>query len=119
MSGGDRHLVFKAYVPKSERSNKSSHMKQTEYNTGPWTDEEHDAFLRGYNAVGRQWKRIASSYVKTRDRRQVSSHAQKYFQRLKQESGGNGGGAHGGIHGGGSSTMVQASTPTSPTTSDQ
>jgi SHAQKYF class myb-like DNA-binding protein len=78
-------LVFKPYVHKTERTNKLP-QKPTDYNTGPWTDEEHEAFLRGYKEVGRQWKQIATNYVKTRDRRQVSSHAQKYFQRLHQDA---------------------------------
>jgi SHAQKYF class myb-like DNA-binding protein len=52
---------------------------------GDWTEEEHDRFLKGYNEVGCQWKIVAEQYVKTRDRRQTSSHAQNFLKKLKKE----------------------------------
>ena len=49
-----------------------------------WTKEEHFLFLGGLAQHGRgSWKQIAS-VVQTRSPTQVQSHAQKYFQRQKQ-----------------------------------
>jgi len=52
-------------------------------NTGRWTDQEHQAFLRGLNEHGtRHWTDIAN-VVKTRTVVQVRTHAQKYFKKFK------------------------------------
>ena len=48
-------------------------------NTGPWTDEEHEAFLAGHSAYGNSWKRISTEFVPTRDAKQIGSHALNYF----------------------------------------
>ncbi|CAA7392055.1 unnamed protein product [Spirodela intermedia] len=49
-------------------------------NSGPWTEEEHKAFLEGLAEKGmRNWRAISSEFVKTRTTKQVMSHAQKYF----------------------------------------
>ena len=71
-------------VPKKKqrKSNKSSPKEgQT---TGRWTDEEHQAFLRGLHTYGREWKKVAS-HIPTRSSAQVRSHAQKYFSKLQKE----------------------------------
>jgi hypothetical protein len=34
---------------------------------GQWSEEEHDLFLKGYQALGNQWAIISKCYVKTRD----------------------------------------------------
>ncbi|KAL9184927.1 hypothetical protein ACHAXT_002704 [Thalassiosira profunda] len=47
--------------------------------TGPWTDEEHEAFLEGHRLCGNRWKRISAEFVPTRDPKQVGSHALNYF----------------------------------------
>lgn len=51
--------------------------KRNKFKHGAWSKEEHDSFLRGLNECGHCWKKIASEYVKTRDRSQIASHAQK------------------------------------------
>lgn len=53
-----------------------------------WTEEEHDAFLRGYEACGSKWTRISQEYVKTRTPCQVQSHGQKHveFERRRRSS---------------------------------
>eukprot|EP00002_Diphylleia_rotans_P032427 TRINITY_DN6807_c0_g1_i1.p1 TRINITY_DN6807_c0_g1~~TRINITY_DN6807_c0_g1_i1.p1 ORF type:complete len:226 (+),score=57.48 TRINITY_DN6807_c0_g1_i1:290-967(+) len=51
----------------------------------PWSDEEHELFLKGLEQYGRgEWTLIAKNLIKTRTPSQVASHAQKYFKR--QES---------------------------------
>ena len=52
--------------------------------TGRWTEEEHQAFLRGLHTYGREWKKVAS-HIPTRTSAQVRSHAQKYFAKLQKE----------------------------------
>lgn len=49
---------------------------------GPWTDKEHEDFLRGYKEVGKKWTIIANNYVKTRNGQQVACHGQKYLKKL-------------------------------------
>lgn len=46
---------------------------------GPWTEEEHAAFLEGHARYGNRWKRIATECVPTRDAKQIGSHALNYF----------------------------------------
>ncbi|KAG5188176.1 hypothetical protein JKP88DRAFT_155917, partial [Tribonema minus] len=50
-------------------------------NTGRWTYSEHCLFLKGLDAHGKAWKKIAS-LIKTRTVVQIRTHAQKYFQKL-------------------------------------
>ncbi|KAF6990347.1 hypothetical protein CFC21_007549 [Triticum aestivum] len=50
-----------------------------------WTDDEHMLFLQGLGAYGRgKWKEISTHFVTTKTPVQVSSHAQKYFRRIKK-----------------------------------
>eukprot|EP01080_Neovahlkampfia_damariscottae_P008230 gene8230-55_t len=54
--------------------------KQSQFNNGHWSTEEHENFLKGFKACGRQWAQIAKEYVKTRSRIQVISHAQQFIK---------------------------------------
>ena len=47
--------------------------------TGPWSDEEHEAFIEGYKKYGNKWTKISTDYVPTRDAKQIGSHALNYF----------------------------------------
>ncbi|CAM9923221.1 unnamed protein product, partial [Pylaiella littoralis] len=44
-----------------------------------WTKEEHDNFLEGIKACGRDWAAISGRYVPSRTVTQIRTHAQKYF----------------------------------------
>lgn len=50
-------------------------------NTGRWTREEHNLFLKGLEMHGKGWKKIAS-LIKSRTVVQIRTHAQKYFLKM-------------------------------------
>lgn len=52
--------------------------------TGRWTAEEHQSFLRGLAAYGREWVKVAL-HIPSRSSSQVRSHAQKYFSKMQRE----------------------------------
>jgi SHAQKYF class myb-like DNA-binding protein len=52
--------------------------------SGRWTQAEHEAFLKGLNIYGREWKKVALQ-ISTRTPAQIRSHAQKYFAKLSRE----------------------------------
>ena len=51
-------------------------------NTGRWSEEEHELFLRGYNKYGRDWVVIRELFVTTRTDTQIRTHAQKFFKNV-------------------------------------
>ena len=57
--------------------------KQTKYNSGRWTQEEHLKFIDGILEYGNEWKKV-QSLIKTRSSTQARSHAQKFFLRIKK-----------------------------------
>mmetsp|Transcript_21907 Transcript_21907/g.41062 ORF Transcript_21907/g.41062 Transcript_21907/m.41062 type:complete len:332 (+) Transcript_21907:662-1657(+) len=61
-------------------------MAQAGINQGRWTREEHELFLKGLQAHGKEWKKIAE-LIKTRTVVQIRTHAQKYFQKLAKSTG--------------------------------
>jgi SHAQKYF class myb-like DNA-binding protein len=54
--------------------------EEIQLNSGTWSKEEHENFLKGNLVFGRKWNLIAKYFVITRSRVQVSSHAQKYLE---------------------------------------
>ena len=68
----------------SSKENENSESNQNEYNSGRWTNEEHQKFIEGILKYGNEWKRV-QSIIKTRSSTQARSHAQKFFLRLKKE----------------------------------
>ncbi|CAL5052321.1 unnamed protein product [Urochloa decumbens] len=58
--------------------------KQRQHTRRFWTKEEHRQFLYGLRACGRgNWKIISRNFVPNKTPVQISSHAQKYFRRIK------------------------------------
>ncbi|KAK6789148.1 hypothetical protein RDI58_012947 [Solanum bulbocastanum] len=52
---------------------------------GRWSEDEQRAFLIGLDKLGKgNWTRIAKEFVPSRTPTQVASHAQKYFDRQKE-----------------------------------
>lgn len=54
---------------------------------GRWTKEEHQRFVEGLEKFGKNWKKV-EDYVGTRTGAQIRSHAQKFFNRLQRDTGG-------------------------------
>lgn len=46
--------------------------------------EEHENFVRGLEAHGRDWQTIAERFVPTRTPTQIRTHAQKYEKKLER-----------------------------------
>jgi SHAQKYF class myb-like DNA-binding protein len=68
-------------VPAVTSRNKKKHINMAvSVTAGRWTPDEHEAFLRGLECYGREWKRVAQ-HIPTRTSSQVRSHAQKYFSK--------------------------------------
>lgn len=76
------------YEPKQlnniSKENENNDSNQNEYNSGRWTNEEHEKFIEGILKFGNEWKRV-QSIIKTRSSTQARSHAQKFFLRMKKE----------------------------------
>ncbi|CAM9595660.1 unnamed protein product, partial [Hapterophycus canaliculatus] len=47
--------------------------------SGRWTKEEHEKFLMGLEACGKDWVAINERFVPSRTVTQIRTHAQKYF----------------------------------------
>lgn len=54
---------------------------ENNYNSGRWTDEEHERFLEALRIHGKDWEKI-QKYVGTRDGVHIRSHAQKFLKKL-------------------------------------
>ena len=68
----------------------ASHDKGDTNRIGPWTDQEHNAFIEGHKKYGNKWKLIAEEFLPTRDAKQIGSHALNYFTTIGQWNGGRG-----------------------------
>ena len=61
-----------------------SHKYGTVPGIGRWTEAEHNRFLKAISITPKlPWTRVAI-IVKTRTERQVRTHAQKYFEKIKR-----------------------------------
>jgi len=79
-----KNLYEQQQVNNNIKENENSDSNQNEYNTGRWTNEEHEKFIEGILKFGNEWKRV-QSIIKTRSSTQARSHAQKFFLRMKKE----------------------------------
>ncbi|CAN0040986.1 unnamed protein product [Ectocarpus fasciculatus] len=52
--------------------------------TGRWTKKEHDDFLVGLEACGKDWIEISCRFVVSRTATQIRTHAQKYFTKVNR-----------------------------------
>jgi SHAQKYF class myb-like DNA-binding protein len=48
-----------------------------------WTKEEHKRFMEAIEKFGRNWKKV-EEYVSSKSRKQIRSHAQKHFDKMKK-----------------------------------
>ena len=64
-------------------SNKASEINGYNFQTGKWTEEEHEKFIEGILNYGNEWKKV-QQIIKTRSSTQARSHAQKFFLRIKK-----------------------------------
>ncbi len=53
------------------------------FNSGRWSEEEHQKFIEGILEYGNEWKKV-QKIIKTRSSTQARSHAQKFFLRIKK-----------------------------------
>ena len=61
----------------------SNKISNNEFQSGRWTDLEHQKFIEGILEYGNEWKRV-QGVIKTRSSTQARSHAQKFFLRIKK-----------------------------------
>ena len=58
-------------------------IKHSNFNSGRWSEEEHQKFIDGILEYGNEWKNV-QKIIKTRSSTQARSHAQKFFLRIKK-----------------------------------
>ena len=68
----------------NETNDSENKQKDSIYNTGRWTEEEHKKFVEGILKYGNEWKKV-QNVIKTRSSTQARSHAQKFFLRIKKD----------------------------------
>lgn len=74
----------RGYLSDGAPNKKDSHERKRGV---PWTEEEHETFLKGLEKLGKgDWRGISRRFVTTKTPTQVASHAQKYFLRQKAAS---------------------------------
>ncbi len=66
---------------KSGKQETKGRQKKQEH--GHWGRDEHQRLLKALERHGNQWKKVEKA-VGTRDRDQIRSHAQKYFQKQRR-----------------------------------
>ncbi len=76
----EEQLVVNAVSSKDRREAEKA--AKPSRNTGRWTAEEHDEFLKCLDIYGREWKKAAER-ITTRTAAQIRSHAEKYFQKIE------------------------------------
>jgi SHAQKYF class myb-like DNA-binding protein len=79
--------MLKSKYFKIENYTHNKHNPQTheeKLNYGRWTNTEHKDFIEGLIMHGNNWHKI-SKKIKSRNRYQVCSHAQKFFQQIKRK----------------------------------
>ena len=62
---------------------KDKERNENKYQSGKWTEEEHEKFIEGILNYGNEWKKV-QKIIKTRSSTQARSHAQKFFLRIEK-----------------------------------
>ena len=75
--------ILENYEIQLNISSKDEENKECNFQTGKWTDEEHEKFIEGILNYGNEWKKV-QQIIKTRSSTQARSHAQKFFLRIKK-----------------------------------
>ena len=75
--------ILENYEIQLNISSKDEENKDCHFQTGKWTDEEHEKFIEGILNYGNEWKKV-QQIIKTRSSTQARSHAQKFFLRIKK-----------------------------------
>ena len=78
-----KNVDSESVLSENDSPNSEDPKKQTKYNSGRWTQEEHLKFIDGILEYGNEWKKV-QSLIKTRSSTQARSHAQKFFLRIKK-----------------------------------
>ncbi len=82
------NLSEKDTTPKSEiqlnNKAKECQVDGVEFQTGKWSDEEHENFILGILKYGNKWKKV-QQIIKTRSSDQARTHAQKFFLKIKKQ----------------------------------
>ena len=64
-------------------NSKNSENNNGTFQSGKWTEEEHEKFIEGILLYGNEWKKV-QNIIKTRSSAQARSHAQKFFLKIKK-----------------------------------
>ena len=75
--------ILQNYEIKLNSSSKDNEINGYNFQTGKWTEEEHEKFIEGILNYGNEWKKV-QQIIKTRSSTQARSHAQKFFLRIKK-----------------------------------
>jgi len=78
LNGFNVKFLKEENIPKNEANFET----KIKFNSGRWTKEEHNKFIRGLIEFGNDWKKV-QKIIKSRSSSQSRSHAQKFFLKLK------------------------------------
>ena len=71
------------YEIKLNTTSKDSESNNGKFQSGKWTEEEHEKFIEGILLYGNEWKKV-QEIIKTRSSAQARSHGQKFFLKIKK-----------------------------------
>ncbi|XP_074382061.1 transcription factor SRM1-like [Apium graveolens] len=84
----EEDIVMQEETRKIEMKDKARSVTRRPRKKGiPWTEEEHDLFLKGLQQEGKgEWKTISRNYLPTKTPTQIASHAQKFEKRMHNKT---------------------------------
>ena len=78
-----QNLENKNLLNENENENSESNSNNNVYQSGRWSQEEHQKFIEGILKYGNEWRKV-QKIIKSRSSTQARSHAQKFFLRIKK-----------------------------------